>query len=178
MSRTVRLSIAVAVLAGIGIAAVWLVSVHAGEPAKGPPGKEAAKGPPGGIIVSRETTFITEPLRKDGTVDYLAALNQRYSQGVTPENNAAVLFLQAMGPGEINKDIRERFFKMLGIAPLPEKGPYFEEFTKYFERKHPGGAAPNDDQRPDVAETAQKQYDQIMDRPWTKDEFPVAAKWL
>jgi hypothetical protein len=163
---------AVAILAGIGIAAVSLASADGGEAVKGPPGKEAAKVPPGGIKVSRETTFITEPLRKDGSVDYLAALNQRYSQGVTPENNAAMLFLQAMGPGEINKDIRERFFKMLGIEPLAEKGLYLEHFPEFFERKHPEIPAPN------LSKIASKQYERIMDRPWSKTEFPVAAGWL
>ena len=51
--------------------------------------------------ISKETTYITEPLRKDGYPDYVAAMNQRLSQGVTPENNAAVPFWKAMGPGRV-----------------------------------------------------------------------------
>src|SRR5690606_37492159 len=41
------------------------------------------------ITIGKETTFITEPLRPDGYPHYLAALNRRMSEGVTPENNAA-----------------------------------------------------------------------------------------
>ena len=50
------------------------------------------------VTISKATTYITEPLRSDGYPDYIAALNQRLSKGVTPENNAVVLFWRAMGP--------------------------------------------------------------------------------
>src|SRR5271163_71889 len=62
-----------------------------------------AKKPYVAVTISKETTFITAPLRKDGYVNYVAALNQRFGAGVTPENNAAVPFLKAMGPGEIGE---------------------------------------------------------------------------
>ncbi|MFP6600890.1 MAG: hypothetical protein VB862_00040, partial [Pirellulaceae bacterium] len=42
------------------------------------------------FTVSKETTRITSPLRKDGYVDYLAAINVLSSRGVTPENNVFV----------------------------------------------------------------------------------------
>jgi len=53
------------------------------------------------VTISTETTYITEPLRKDGYPDYVAALDQRCRQGVTAENNAAVLFWKAVGPREL-----------------------------------------------------------------------------
>ena len=55
-------------------------------------GAHSGKSPGLLVTISKETTYITEPLRADGYPDYVAALNQRFSQGVTPENNAAVLF--------------------------------------------------------------------------------------
>ena len=58
-------------------------------------------GPQGGIVVSKETTFITEPLGEDGLPDYGAFLLNRASEGVAPQNNAAVLTWQAMWPGEL-----------------------------------------------------------------------------
>ncbi len=181
MSRSLRVWNSVALLTAVGIAAVSLSPARAGEPAKGPPGKEAVKLPPSGIKVSRETTFITGPLRKDGMVDYQAALNLRYSQGVTPENNAVVLLLQAIGPREISKPYRERFFRMLGIAPLPEKGAYIEPFEEYFKRKSP--EAPKDEKawiNPWGAawDQVSKRYAQIDGRPWSKEEFPIEASWL
>ncbi len=49
------------------------------------------------IIISRETTYIDGPLNPDGTVNYVAYLDAKYSDGVTPENNAAPLLLRAFG---------------------------------------------------------------------------------
>jgi hypothetical protein len=74
------------------------------------------------ITISRETTYFTGPLRPDGYVDYLAATNEYCSKGVTPENNAAGPLIQAFGPGEIDKDLREGFFNGRQGAPnLPRR---------------------------------------------------------
>jgi len=86
------------------------------------------------VTISKETTYITEPLRKDGYVDYLAALNERGKKDVTPENNAAVLFWQAMGPSEVKPEIRSRYFRMLGMERPPEKGDYFVPLDKFVQR--------------------------------------------
>ncbi|MCP3692794.1 MAG: hypothetical protein GY917_11410, partial [Planctomycetaceae bacterium] len=45
---------------------------------------------PDRITISRETTRITQPLDDDGYVDYLQALNDQATEGVTPENNFEV----------------------------------------------------------------------------------------
>jgi hypothetical protein len=76
------------------------------------------------IIISKETTYILEPLRPDGYVDCIAGINQWCSAGVTPENNAAVPLLRAVGPKSIAIATRKRFFQLLGIPDLPEEGPY------------------------------------------------------
>ena len=87
------------------------------------------------VTISKETTYIIEPLREDGYPDYVAALNNRMSEGVTPENNASVLLWQAIGPGEINANDREKYFQMLGIPPLPENGDYYITPDKYLARR-------------------------------------------
>jgi hypothetical protein len=75
----------------------WVSWMGEGEPSTPAPAKRAAARPPGPkITISRETTFVTGPLRPDGSVDYLAAINERYSKGVTPDNNAAVPLLQVL----------------------------------------------------------------------------------
>ncbi len=128
--------------------------------------------------ISKETTYITEPLRKDGSVDYVAALNQRFSQGVTPENNAAVLFWKAVGPEEICPEYRDKYFQMLGIPPLPEKGDYFVDLDKYVARQK-NGTKPRD-AKPEAG-TQDNTWDQLslaMKRPWSQQEFPVLAEWL
>jgi hypothetical protein len=145
-------------------------------PAGGPDSKHLAdRRPP--ITISRETTYITEPLRPDGYPDYVAALNQRCSRGVTPENNAAVPFWRAIGPSHIAADRREAYFKMLGIAPLPEKGDYFrsagDQIALRKAKKEQAGAEPN--YEPDPLDY---QLQSAMRRPWSRQEFPVWAEWL
>ena len=128
--------------------------------------------------ISKATTYITEPLRKDGCVDYVAALNQRFSRGVTPENNAAVLFWKAVGPGEISAEYRERYFQMLGIPRLPEKGDYFVNHDDYVARQKNGTKPP--DAKPEAG-TQDSTWDQLKlatKRPWSQKEFPVLAEWL
>src|SRR5437660_9603045 len=41
------------------------------------------KVPPPKFTVSKETTYFVGPLDRDGYVDYVAAINQHYSRGVT-----------------------------------------------------------------------------------------------
>ena len=77
------------------------------------------------IIVSRETTYITGPLNADGTVNYVAYLDEKFSRGVTPENNAVVPLIRALGPDVLEGKARDAFYARLGIAPLPEYGDYF-----------------------------------------------------
>src|SRR5689334_20504742 len=57
------------------------------------------------------TTVITGPTRPDGAIDYSGALNSEYSTGITPENNAAVLLIQAFGPGIIDPPVRAAYFQ-------------------------------------------------------------------
>lgn len=86
------------------------------------PPAPAKRGLP--ITISKATTYITEPLRADGYPDYMAALNRKASEGVTPENNAAVPLVQAFGPAWIDSKDREQFFKLLGI-PAARQGRLF-----------------------------------------------------
>ena len=105
----------------------------AGDPSPETKPSEKKAGPT--FTISKETTYITAPLRKDGFPDYIAAINQLQSKGVTPENNVAVLLWKAAGPDKIDKRIREKFFLMLGISPLPEKGDYFVASSDFIERQ-------------------------------------------
>jgi hypothetical protein len=78
--------------------------------------------------ISKDTTYVTEPLAEDGYVNCVTALNAICSKGAAPENNAVVLLLEAVGPEGIWKDGRARCFSMLGIEPLPVKGDYLISF--------------------------------------------------
>ncbi len=67
------------------------------------------------IIISRETTYITGPLNADGTPNYVAYLNKKYSEGVTSENNAEPLLLRAIGPDMLAEETRGETLSVLGL---------------------------------------------------------------
>lgn len=97
-------------------------------------------GPNPPIVVSKATTHLTTPLAADGLPDYAAALLAEMRKGVTPENNAAVPFLEAMWPADStgldsaytdwdlsNEDI-ELLCKELGLAGPPPPGKRYQKF--------------------------------------------------
>ena len=73
------------------------------------------------IEVGRDTTRILAPMEPSGCPDYLAAINAECSAGVTPENNAAPLLLQAVGLEGGQEPWRAAIKTKLGLpsAPLP-----------------------------------------------------------
>jgi hypothetical protein len=136
------------------------------------------------IIVSRETTYLTEPLDEDGYVDYVAAVNQRGSKGVTAENNAAVLYWQALGPAPISEQHRMQFFMRLGVDPLPMKGDYFEPLVTLQERLDEEESVDKNLSRLEEDalwhrhEQRDERRDAMLRAPWTQQDDPLAAKWL
>ena len=128
--------------------------------------------------ISKETTYITEPLRKDGFPDYVAVLNRKCSEGVTPENNSAVLFWKVVGPSSIYSDDREKYFQVLGIPSLPEKGDYFVDLEKYLAQQKGDGNNDNAKTEEKARDEAYNLIDPALKRPWSKEEFPALAAWL
>ena len=122
------------------------------------------------ITISPETTYLTEPLRPDGTVDYLAAFNARLSKGVTADNNAAIPLLKALGPGMLDPKTLQRTLDYLGVQ-LPPGGKYmviWPDFATANPSSTPRTAAGLDPEEPDEA----------MIRLWTPGECPRLAKFL
>jgi hypothetical protein len=130
------------------------------------------------IAISKETTAIVEPRRKNGYVDYLLALNQRFGQGITPENNAAVLFWKAVGPEEVREEDREQYFRLLGIPPLPEKGDYLAKLDKYLTRSHDETRIKHGKITGKTAGHTSALLHPAMRRPWSKQEFAELAARL
>ncbi len=95
---------------------------------------------------------------------------------MTPENNAAILVLKAMGPGEIGTNDRDEYCRMLGIGPLPEKGDYYVTLGKYAKASQDAGRPVTGEEK--VQAIYWEQQAQAMKRPWSKKEFPVLAGWL
>lgn len=140
-----------------------------------------ADNTPSGLVApSRRTTYITEPLRADGSVDYLAALNQRCSQGVTPEDNASVLIWQAIGPGPQAEATRAAFFKAIEIAIPADKGDYFVPFARFarhqYETEGRGDVSIEEQTRRE--EEIEDQLYSATTRAWAAEKFPLVAAWL
>ena len=163
----------------LGMAAVRTM---ADDPAAGdkPPTAPAAANntPPVLMTISKETTRITGPLHKDGYVDYVAALNELGSKGVTPTNNAAALIWRAFGPEEIDKSERSEFFKLLGVAPLPRDGDYFIPLDQYAPRQGTPIKNGGDLSRGNQPGVTHDPVYVAGERPWSAAEFPTLAHWL
>jgi len=138
------------------------------QTAKSPPTPENAHKPKPRITISKKTTYILEPLDRDGYVDYLAALNQMSSQGVTPQNNAGVLLARAIGVSELTPPEREQFYKLLGIEPLATQGEYITDFAQFVKEKLGRPATKKEE----------ADFDRATHEPWSRRDFTLVALWL
>jgi hypothetical protein len=92
------------------------------------------------LRIAKDTTYLTGPLNPDGTVNYVAALNEMLSAGVTVENNAAPLLLQAVGPEMIwKRELCPAVLVQLGVSALPQDGAYFITLREYVKRQEMAG---------------------------------------
>ncbi len=145
------------------------------------------------IEVGLETTYVTGPLDDEGYVDYLAVINAKAKRGVTPENNGAVLYWQAMGPeyGPLAPDWQKIFYGEIGMEVPPEEGDYLEPFNDFVS----GDWVPLEelaDQESDekfdeegAGLDAERSSDDLWDRraelmntPWSTEDDPAMARWI
>gem|GEM_PF-2960407 len=133
------------------------------------------------LTISKETTYVTGPLDKDGNVNYAAALTELLGKGVTPENNANVLLIKAVGPkfgplsmtDEYCKHVgidKDEIYKRLGINKLPERGDYFVDFHDYLKN--------HVKLEPEKLQKKEAELDLASMRPWTAESQPEMAAWL
>jgi len=73
----------------------------------------------GKIKISPGTTFVEGPLNPDGTVNYVAALDGMFAEGVSPEDNAGPDLLRVFGPSALEPRPKDEVFRLLG---LPTEG--------------------------------------------------------
>jgi hypothetical protein len=80
-----------------------------------------------------DTTRITSPVLPDGAIDYFQALDNIYGHGVTPENNAAVSLIRAIGRTALpSNQPPDGITDRLGMAHIPETGDYYVTEDDYF----------------------------------------------
>jgi len=129
------------------------------EPAERP----LASRPDPRFAISKPTTFLTGPLRADGYVDYLTALNDRAARGVTISNNSAVLLRQALGVKRFGPVISDRYFELLGVAPPDITHPFVMI----------GDAANNR-----LIDEFYQREPTMRSRPLPRREMPALASWI
>lgn len=121
--------------------------------------------------IGKETTYVAEPLDAKGYIDYAAALNEHWRRGVTPENNANVLFWKALGPHPEGGTMPDEYFKLLGIKPPPEKGDYFIPMARFAReqlKRDPGADL----------KVIKDELSRGAQRPWKEPEHPNLAAWI
>ncbi len=129
--------------------------------------------PTGPIVPGPDTTVLTGPLNPDGTVNYVAALDETYRQGVTADNNAVVLLLRAFGPEFLPAEVRDKTLAALDVDPPPAGQQVFVPL----DRMSPDG--PVAAKAPGLWTNAlRNQLTEAGRRPWTEQEFPALAKWI
>lgn len=131
----------------------------------------AADPPKPKITVSKETTYITEPLRADGMVDYTKAFID--SQGtVKPEDNAVVLLIKALGPFSKGWKPEPEYFTRLGISePLPGGAFLKDDVETDLEE-----GQPNDPSKPNAM--TYQAYWRLMKEPWKPSKAPYVATMI
>jgi hypothetical protein len=122
-------------------------------------------------MVSKQTTYLTGPLDKDGYVDYETALNERLGKNITPEENANALLWQALGPVLDGRPVLPDFFRLLQVAAPPERGEYFVSVSQYATGKlklKPG----------EQTRELYRQQSWAARRPWVARDYPQITAWL
>jgi len=129
------------------------------------------------LIISRETTYLTEPLTADGTrVDYLAALEkERYPPDMKTDNNGYRLIVRAIGLNgarsasgysESEAQVREK----LGLDPTAKPAMTYQE---------PGDFLAKYCLSQGVAEDQAFQWEsKVGSEPWTLEDYPMMESWL
>lgn len=128
----------------------------------------AADPPKPKFTLGTDTTVITEPLTKDGYLDYETALNERLRGKIKPDTNAVVGLFAATGPKPEGGDLPADFFKALGIDPPADKGDYLVSYSRFFADELRG-------------ENVQAFYDretELRSKPWAAADAPKHAEWL
>ncbi|HKD35997.1 MAG TPA: hypothetical protein VKB78_04330, partial [Pirellulales bacterium] len=160
-----KLLILIAIIGVATLAAIYIANA----------GKERSSAVPR-IIISPATTYIVTPLKPDGHIDYIAAINQKMSEGVTPENNAVVQFWEAVGSGAVDSAIRTPYFKMLGVPAPPQNVHVLAGLRAAVVTSTP--VPTTDPANPPAAATIESQLHDAIGRPWSQPEFPQLAAWL
>ncbi len=131
------------------------------------------------IRISQETTYLTSPLTPDGRVDYVRAINDQLSAGVTPENNFIVAHWRIVGPpwpyGQSPEGdaLLEQMFLKLQMEPPAQRDHivWLEPFAKQEAVKY-------DLSSYKAVEDYSSNKQEAQAHPWTSPDYPMLVRWL
>ncbi len=122
------------------------------------------------IIISPETTHLVAPLSPNGQPDYVQAVADLYSAGVTPDNNAALVLLPMLDNG-----FGPAYAQALGTTYTELKLANTDDLKTAWCRRLQLSQL-------DLTDEQKDQYEQmestITQRPWRTEEFPAAGDWF
>ena len=150
------------------------------------------------IVVSKQTTHWTEPLKPNRLPDFQKILLDAQREGVTPENNGAIQFWRAVWPGDLAEKDRAPLLAELGMETPTRDGmkSFYEDKTRNALRRwlkdQAGLTADSFDEIPagqlsvEEYEALKRKYLAIDDflsttsfnRPWTAQQVPPMATWV
>lgn len=132
---------------------------------------EASDQVPRPYSIHKETTWFTKPLTKDGLVDYAAAANDLFGDGVTQDTNAVVKLVRITGfqrttPVEEMQLADRLNVSLEDLIPASSRRRFFVTFAA---------------DQPRFSPRRQQLLDQLSEacsRPWRDPDFPTVAAWL
>jgi len=147
-------------------------------------------GPNSGGTLGTQTTFITSPLAPDGLPNYAIALLDRQREGITPANNGAIQFWEAMGPRDMSVEHFALLCRKIGVNHAASS-PYLvdiagkqvhqslEQWIRSERREaNESGESPAVDDDLSAEEQIEQWLSSIQRTPWTAADFPPLAEWL
>jgi hypothetical protein len=150
----------------LAFAGIWILTAFNSAPQPGQPL----------FAPSIAANYVTSPLDANGDVDYLEFINQDASQDVTPQNNAMVKIVEAIGPLD---GVPADFYFRLGITTPPANGTYFVDLEDWYK----SWALFDEDAELKFLNTYNSNrsfavWDYAIYHPWTPEQFPGLAAYM
>lgn len=172
-SKRFILFVGLAFICLMGLCIVYMISSSSTNSGRVTSIEPADLSKPVPVRISKETTWFTEPVQEEGTINYVEALNAQLSEGVTAENNVVVPLAQIVDPTPFdnNDEANLAFFQNLKVKWPEDDRELFLSIADYAHKK-------TEQQHTTFEKRLEEQSDDALVRPWSRDEFPELAEWL
>ncbi|EAQ80854.1 hypothetical protein [Blastopirellula marina] len=141
-------------------------------------------GPSGPILISKQTTYLTEPLGRNGLVDYEKALVEIQAANISPAENAAIPYLQATWPCDLEPEYQSLVCDALQM-PMPAADgmkPFsnadVRKATADWINQQAATKQANNAAEPFGPSDADLILTEALDIPWTRDQLSPLADWI